>query len=118
MPDVPAVKSWDEYNHDKGEYWNTQADLVLDVRSTRWGIEPVTSTHHSVYYAASLVLFDKRTNSVLANWECRCDPISFGRERPTYEQLIRNDGALVRELLGGYTDTCLDLFRLHVLGLY
>ena len=45
-------------------------------------------------------------------------PVALNHDVPTYEQLVWNEGALIRELIDSYAETCLDDFRTKVLGLY
>jgi hypothetical protein len=92
-------------------------DLVLEVRTSRWGFHPTSIGHYGVSYDGSMRLIDTRARAVLAEGICTSHPLGDD-SAPSYDQLVANEGALVRSLVAGVTEFCLHDYRTRILGLY
>jgi hypothetical protein len=93
------------------------ADLVLDVRTSNWGFHPTAVEHYGATYDGTLRLIDARTGSVLAEGLCSQHPVPTS-DGPTYDELLANDAALLKRMLGSIAESCSDDYRKRILGLY
>jgi hypothetical protein len=94
------------------------ADLILDVRTTRWGIAFARSQRLGRYAAhleMEALLTDTRDGKVLARGTCVGDDprTSDGRR---YDELTANDAAVVKHDLAWAADRCDRIFRTKVLS--
>jgi hypothetical protein len=93
------------------------SDLVLDVRTTDWGFVPVRIGHYGVLYEGSLSLIDTRSKAVIAEGQCTGRPVDAG-ESPSYDELMANDAAVLKDKFRGIEEYCADDYRTRILGLF
>jgi len=93
------------------------ADLVLSVETSQWGFEPVRIGHYGITYDGTLTLVDSRSNAIVATGACTSRPVDTP-DAPSYDELLANEAALLKEKLGALEDYCIDDYRKRILGLY
>jgi hypothetical protein len=93
------------------------ADLILDVRTTEWGIMSFGSGNYGIGYDGTLRLIDARSGQILAEGICTSHPIS-DQPGPDAKQLMADHGALLKSTLEAVTGDCIEDYRTRVLGLY
>lgn len=95
------------------------ADLILDVRTTTWGIGFARSQRLGRYAAhlqMEAILTDIRDGKVLARGTCvGDDPRTFDGHR--YDDLVANDAALVKHELAWAGDRCGRILRAKVFSI-
>jgi hypothetical protein len=96
------------------EYHNS--DLVLDVRTTEWGMSPTSATQYAIFYEGSLRLIDTRRQTVLAEGSCKVRP-DRQPDDPSYGALMWRDATILKEKLRNAIQHCIDDYRTRVLGL-
>ncbi len=92
------------------------ADLVLDVETVSWSFVyfPTNWTHYRVVYNVQLHLIDTKRATLLADGHCAHVP-SETRDAPTYEQLLEDHGARLKQELAAAADQCIGELRSKVL---
>lgn len=105
--ETSAEELADEYPH---------SDLVLDVRTTRWGVAPTTATRYAIYYQGHLRLIDTRRRAVVADGTCAVGPDHQPND-PSYDALMWNNATILKERLWKVIESCADDYRTRVLGL-
>jgi hypothetical protein len=80
-----------------------QTGAVLDVRTTKWGID-----NNRAKYSARARLVRLADSTIL--WEATCNEFVADKAKPgpTREALAANDGALLKTKLGEVADLCAD----------
>lgn len=96
------------------EYQHT--DLVLDVRTTRWGVSPTTATRYALFYQGRLRLIDTRRRAVVADGTCDVRP-DHQPDDPSYDALMWNNATILKERLWKVIERCADDYRTRILGL-
>ena len=93
------------------------ADLLLDVRTFGWGfIYFLTDLrHYHVIYSVKLRLFDSRKSAVIAAGYCVREPYNT-RGAPSYDELLANRAARLKEELSKVGGECLAELRTNVIG--
>jgi hypothetical protein len=97
------------------------ADLILDIRTSRWGIHgvkaqsPKGKVHFAAGYDGSLRLIDARKRAVVAEASCSVQ-FSNGDAPPTITELLEDDCALLDKGLMLSAQTCTKRLR-EALGL-
>jgi hypothetical protein len=92
------------------------ADLILDIRTTRWGIHRIktsssdTKVRFAVGYDGSVRLIDARTRAVIADADCSVQ-FSNGDDPPTITELLEDDCALLDKGLALSAETCVKRHR-------
>ncbi len=77
------------------------ADYILDISPLGWGFNYLAG-HFSQYrvgYSANMQLIEVRTGNVLASDSCIYDAKKLGRPAVSYEELLANDAAYLRQEL-------------------
>jgi hypothetical protein len=92
------------------------ADLVLDVRTTRWGVSPTSATRYAIHYQGRLRLIDTRRRAVVADGTCVVEPDHQPND-PSWDALMWNDAASLKERLWKVIERCADDYRTRVLGM-
>jgi len=98
------------------------ADLILDIRTSKWGIDRVKAAssrgevHFAAIYEGSFRLIDARKSAVVAEATCAIQ-FSNGDDPPTLNQLFADDCALLKKGLTLSAQTCAKRYRTRVLGL-
>lgn len=94
----------------------SMADLALDVQTVSWSFVyfPTNWTHYRVVYNVQLRLIDTRRATLLADGHCEHVPPET-RDAPTYEQLLADQGARLKQELAAAADQCIDELRSKVL---
>jgi hypothetical protein len=92
------------------------ADLILDIRTTRWGIHRIRTSNSdgkvrfAVGYDGSIRLIDARTRAVVADADCSVQ-FSNGDDPPTITELLEDDCALLDKGLALSAETCVKRHR-------
>lgn len=113
VPPRPQVDDSDPAGHPITD----RADLLLDIRTTDWGIVPTRLRHYAAKYEGTLVLTDLRTGEILARAECGGRPLD-NSANPTFERLKAGGASLAKEMIAEAGDVCFQVFRKEVLGLF
>jgi hypothetical protein len=92
------------------------ADLVLDMRTTRWGLSPTSATRYAIFYESSLRLIDTRRRAIIAEGTCAVRP-DHQPDDPSYDALMWNAATILKEKLLKMIQLCVDDYRTRVLGL-
>ena len=95
----------------------TTPDLVLEIATTSWMILSSGVGESSFRYEGSIKLTDRRRNAVLAEGVCKIDPIPAAGVR-SCEDLVKNNGAALKESLKDVAQFCTEDYRTRLLGLY
>jgi hypothetical protein len=99
------------------------ADLIVDIRTSRWGITSVPPKNprsplpirFASFYQGSLTLIDARKGAVIAEASCAIQ-FSNGDDPPTLNELFEDDCALLRKGITLSAQTCSKLYRTRLLG--
>ena len=94
------------------------ADLVLNVRTTDWGLEEFAgdSSHARLRYSSRVDLINARTRRSLAQGECEYDAVK-GAQTPTFNELLANGAAILKSELSRVERLCFNRFKDRLLGL-
>jgi hypothetical protein len=94
------------------------ADLVLDVRTTDWGLKRSgRAGGYDVTYAGRMKLVDSRTGTVIAQGPCQSPPVD-PELAPSYETILANGGTVLKAMLASAAESCVDEFRSRIIGVY
>jgi hypothetical protein len=93
------------------------ADLRLEVTTSAWGYARVHDWRFIISYEGTIKLIDERRHVLLAEGSCSYRPLE-SEDDPTYEALVANDGALVKAKVASMAESCLDDYRMRILGIY
>lgn len=93
------------------------ADLVLDIRTINWSFVHFPSSwgRYRVIYAARLRLIDARNGRLLAEGGCHRVPDQTA-ESPSYDELIADSAARLKQELRTAADFCIREFKRGVLN--
>ncbi len=89
-------------------------DLVLEIRTSEWGLVRALQGGVGVNYQGTLRLLDARTKKVLAEAVCSVRPAKGG----PVEELAEDHAAGLRAQVEDVAEFCTDDYRHRVLGLY
>lgn len=92
------------------------ADLVLDVRTSDWGMLPTSATRYAIFYEGTLRLIDTRRQAIIAEGSCTFRPGKQSHD-PSYDALMWQDATILKEKLQTAIQYCVDDYRTRVLGL-
>jgi hypothetical protein len=95
----------------------TTPDLVLEIATTSWMILASGVGESSLRYEGTLKLTDRRRNAVLAEGICKIDPSPPEGVR-SCDDLVKNNGAALKESLRDVAQYCTEDYRTRLLGLY
>ena len=94
-----------------------KARFIVDVAAT--GITaayfPFDWTHYGLTYSSAFRVIDGSTGAVLAKGRCGLKAKKTP-ESPTYDELMANDGARLKAMIGDANSTCLAQFKPATLG--
>jgi hypothetical protein len=96
------------------KYFN--ADLVLDVATSSWTLEP-SRGRLRLFYRARLELYDTRTGNTLVSEECEA-PVLKQAVAPTSDELEANDGQIIKNELRYAANYCLHHFARRILRIW
>lgn len=93
--------------------------LLLDVRTMGWnfGYFPTVWNKYRVNYSAKMRLIDTSTNEVLAESMCAKSSHEDSNSAPTYDELVADQAALLKQELQSIADFCIDDFKVSALRL-
>jgi len=91
------------------------ADLALRVRTVDWFIESDSSHSWTILHLRA-TLFDIRAQKVVTEGDCQSE-VPPANTALTYDQLVANSGASLKEQLRKVTDRCHDYFRRCLLSI-
>lgn len=93
------------------------ADLIIDVKTINWmySYYPSKWDKYHVFYAARLRVLDGKTGSLVAQAICKGDPTDQNNP-PTRDQLLANDGELLKNLLQKAGDSCVKVYEKQILN--
>jgi hypothetical protein len=94
------------------------ADLVLDVRTINWRFVyfPMSWGKYRLIYSARLRLVDTKSGRVVAEGGCHRVPEQTS-QAPTYNELVANSGARLKQELKTAADFCISEFKAKTLAL-
>jgi hypothetical protein len=92
-------------------------DLILDVRTSDWGLRSFGAGNYGVSYDGTLTLVDGRTGQIVAQGICTSHPVTLS-DGPSRQKLTAEDATLMRETVAAITNECVEDYRKRVLGLY
>lgn len=90
----------------------TESDMILDIRTSNWGIENFDFSigKYRVVYSVSLKLVDASSGEVLAENACGRWP-SKSNYSPSRDQLLANNASLLKQELKTAADFCTNYFK-------
>lgn len=95
----------------------TPARYLLSVRAREWGVERYTLRpgRYYVKLALRMRLVDTVEHVLLAQGSCDRDP-SYDGDAPAKDQLLANQGALLKQLLKTEVDDCVEHLEVQTFG--
>jgi hypothetical protein len=96
----------------------SSSDIALDVRTLGWAFAyfPTSWARYRVIYNARLRLVDTKSGKVLAEGLCSRVPVQTP-ESPSYEQLLADNAARLKQELRAAADYCVSEFKVKTLAL-
>jgi hypothetical protein len=91
------------------------ADLVLNVRTTKWGLGTYKG-HARLFYSSRVDLINARTRRSLAHGECEFDAAK-GAQTPTFDEMLANSAAILKGELTRVERLCFNRFKDRLLAL-
>lgn len=93
------------------------ADLIIDVKTINWmyGYYPSKWDKYHVFYSARLRVLDGKTGDLVAQAICKGDPTDQNNP-PSRDQLLANDGELLKNLLQKAGDSCVKVYEKQILN--
>jgi hypothetical protein len=92
-------------------------DLILNVRTSDWGIRAVGNGNYGPAYDGEVTLIDGRSGELLARGFCSSHPVSLSGG-PSLNNLVADEAALLHDTIAAITDECVEDYRKRLLGLY
>lgn len=94
------------------------AKYIVDVQTTGWAMNyfPTDWTHYRVIYSAKARIIDVATKTVVAEGICSRFPES-NLNAPTYNELVSNEAARLKQELSIATEECINNFKVNVLAI-
>lgn len=93
-----------------------RARYLLSVQTQGWGMRYLSATRYMAQYSARARLIDTQTGQVLAQADChRMPPPGVPDTAPTYDQMLANGAAVLKQHLRQSVDECLDLLHKRLL---
>ncbi len=88
------------------------ADYILDISPLGWGFNylPGHFSQYHVGFSANMQLIEVRTGKVLASDSCIYNAKKLGREAVSYEELLANDAAYIKQELANAEAYCAEKF--------
>jgi hypothetical protein len=93
------------------------ADLLLDVRTTEWGVAPTGRGRYGVKYEGTLRLVDVRTAKTIAEGVCSSRPLDHP-DNPSFDDLRANTSERLRDAIREVSEFCAEDYRTRILGLF
>jgi hypothetical protein len=94
-----------------------KSDLVLEIATSDWGFHPTSLGRYGVTYDGTVRLVDTRKRAVVAEGVCSSHPVEGG-QAPSHDELLRNEGAALKDLVRSISEYCLRDYRTRIFGLY
>jgi hypothetical protein len=93
------------------------ADLIIDVKTLNWmySYYPTKWDKYHVFYSARLRVLDGKTGDLVAQAICKADPTDANNP-PTKDQLLANEGELLKSLLQKAGDNCVKIYEKQILN--
>ncbi|MGH8147535.1 MAG: hypothetical protein ACREPY_14535 [Rhodanobacteraceae bacterium] len=93
------------------------ADLIIDVKTIGWmySCYPTQWGKYHVFYSARLRVLDGSTGDLVAQAICKADPTDKNNP-PTKDQLLANDGELLKDMLQKAGDSCVKVHEKQILN--
>lgn len=114
LPNNRVVASSDSVSTLLKEY--TGADLIVDVKTTGWmsAYFPSDWGKYHVIYNARIRVLDGKTGNLVAQAVCKT---SFPDKdhAPTKDQMLANDGQVLKELMHNAGDSCVSLYEKQIM---
>jgi hypothetical protein len=84
------------------------ARFAIDVQTINWGFSyfPTDWTHYRLFYVAKAKLINLETRQVIAEGGCKIIK-KDNANAPTYDQLVENQAALLKQMINNATSECL-----------
>ncbi len=95
----------------------TQAGLVIDVRTYMWSFIyfPTHWTKYQPMYSARARIIDTKTGTIVSQQTCQIKG-SDSDTAPTYDEMMTNSGAILKEQIRKAADTCVMQIADKILG--
>lgn len=93
------------------------ADLIIDVKTINWmySYYPTKWNTYWVFYAARLRVLDGKTGNLVAQAICKAKQPPDPATAPTGDQLVANDGQVLKDLLQKEGDSCVGVYEQQIL---
>lgn len=97
---------------------NGTTRFVIDAKTINWsfGYFPTNWSHYRVIYTAKVRLIDTQTKAAVAEGFCKRIP-ETNTNAPTYDQLLSNQAALLKQELATAANECVKTLRTEMLSL-
>jgi len=95
-----------------------QNGLVMDVATSSWGLSYLNKDGPAKYmfsYQARARLFDTESKTVVGESWCDYGSTDKPEAAPTYDELMQDDGAVLRKALGDAINSCAEELSTHLL---
>ena len=94
-----------------------EAEVLLDVKTVAWGFNRLPNDHsqYRPMYTIRMRLIDTKTGAVLA--EAACTPAEKDANPATYDQMLANGAAWLKQAYSAAAARCTDFFRRETLTL-
>ena len=116
LVESPNVRTGGQHTNAHAQGGRPSADLMLDIRTTYWGIVPTRMRHYAVKYTGQIALTDLRTGKLLANASCTGDPAD-DPDNPTIDELKKASPGRLKAMVRIASEYCFQDYRKRVLGL-
>jgi len=102
-----------------------KSGVVLDVVTVGWGFSyfPLSWGHYNINMNVNARLLDARNGKVIAQSYCAPpkeqqakQPTVDTDKAPTYDEMVADDGALIKSTLVANSDTCADIIAKNMFG--
>lgn len=88
-------------------------DYALDMQTLGWSFiyDGFNFSEYIVGYSAKLKLIDVPSQKVISSGFCAYDTKKAGKPNVSYETLMANDAAYIKQVMGDATSFCVDKFK-------
>lgn len=93
------------------------ADLIIDVKTINWmySYYPTKWNTYWVFYSARLRVLDGKTGNLVAQAICKAKQPPDPATAPSGDQLLANDGQVLKDLLQKEGDSCVGVYEQQIL---
>lgn len=93
------------------------ADLIIDVKTINWmySYYPTKWNTYWVFYSARLRVLDGKTGNLVAQALCKAKQPQDPEAAPTGDQLLANNGQVLKDLLQKEGESCVGIYEQQIL---